>query len=100
MEQLHSQELKQKIVKALSEKVSKLECPICHHEKFILVDGYFNSIVQKELKAITIGGSSIPSIGIVCSHCGFISHHALGVLGLLDSVDSKQEDNEQEVEKK
>lgn len=74
---------KRRIIQILNERIPNLECPMCHEKHFIIADGYFNSIIQAELNDIMIGGPSIPNIGIVCGNCGFISHHALGVLGLL-----------------
>lgn len=76
-------EEKDRALKALEEKSAKLPCPRCGNAKFFLADGYFNQSIQENLEGITIGGPSIPSVGVVCAQCGFISHHALGVLGLL-----------------
>lgn len=60
------------------------------NKHFIIADGYFNSFLQDNLKNINLSGESIPSIPIICSKCGFISMHALGILGLLP----KQSDDE------
>lgn len=76
-------ETKEKIIKGLQAKGVKTICPMCGHNHFVLADGYFNNTLQKDLKNISLGGSGIPTISIVCSNCGFISQHALGVLGLL-----------------
>jgi ribosomal protein L37E len=78
-----SQEQKNKIVKALEERGAKLPCPRCGNNAFTLLDGYFNQTIQTELKGIVIGGPSLPSVVIACNRCGFLSQHALGVLGLL-----------------
>ena len=40
-------------------------------------------MMQDRLNGIVLGGPSIPSIPIICNRCGFISSHALGILGLL-----------------
>lgn len=76
---------KQKIVVELNKRINsgEIKCPMCGNKHFIIADGYFNSIMQDNLNNIALGGSSIPSIAIVCNKCGFISSHALGVLGLL-----------------
>lgn len=80
-----SNEEKQKIVVELNKRINsgEIKCPMCGNKHFIIADGYFNSIMQDNLNYIALGGSSIPSIAIVCNKCGFISSHALGVLGLL-----------------
>lgn len=80
-----SQEEKQKIIQKLNEKLgsSGAKCPMCGNARFIIADGYFNTFVQDNLNGINLGGESIPSISIICNKCGFMSLHALGVLGLL-----------------
>ncbi len=81
-----SNEEKQKIISELNKRIhsGNIKCPMCgNDEHFILADGYFNPPMQDNLNSFVLGGSSIPSIAIVCSKCGFISSHALGVLGLL-----------------
>ena len=80
---------KQRIISKIQNIIPNIECPICHNKNFIIADGYFNSSIQGDVNGMTLGGPSIPSIGIICNKCGFISHHALGVLGLLpNSIDS------------
>lgn len=80
-----SKEEKQKIISELNNRINlgNLRCPMCGNNHFIIADGYFNTMMQDHLNSIVLGGPSIPSIAIVCNKCGFISSHALGVLGLL-----------------
>ncbi len=78
---------KQKIVSELNRRIPNLVCPMCHQRSFIILDGYFNQPIQAELEGVVLGGPALPSIGIVCNNCGFISQHALGVLGLLPKED-------------
>jgi len=81
---------KQRIIKKLQEKGVKIHCPMCGHNNFIIADGYFNNSMQSGFGGgLVLGGPSIPTIGIVCGNCGFISQHALGVLGLLTQNDKK-----------
>lgn len=89
MNQLLTQEQKQKIIDTLNAKGVKPTCPMCGHKNFILADGYFNNQMQTDFQSFAIGGPSIPSIATACSNCGFISQHALGVLGLLGNPDKK-----------
>ena len=77
------QEQKQRIIKALKDRGAKLPCPRCGNDSFTLLNGYFNQTIQTELKGMVIGGPSIPSVVVACNRCGYLSQHALGVLGLL-----------------
>lgn len=85
-----NQEQKQKIVIELGKRLPKMVCPMCSHKKFVLVEGYFNNNLQQDFDSFSIGGSSIPSIAIICENCGFVSQHALGVLGLLPKENIKK----------
>lgn len=78
-----SQEEKNNIVRILQEKGAVMPCPRCGKNQFTLADGYLNNSLQQDLNGITIGGPSIPSVAVVCTNCGYISQHAIGVLGLL-----------------
>ncbi len=90
METMSSNE-KQKIVDALSKKGANLPCPRCNTKNFTLLDGYFNQTIQQKLTAdLVLGGPSVPSIIVVCNNCGYISQHALGVLGLLPNDEEKK----------
>lgn len=83
MKQMTSEE-KQKIVDALHKKRANRPCPRCDEKNFTLLDGYFNQSIQQSLTAgVILGGPSIPSIVILCNNCGYMSQHALGVLGLI-----------------
>ena len=78
-----SESQRQEIVQKLTSKVPDLKCPICGNQHFTIVDGYFTFTIQKDLQNIQLGGTTIPTIAIICNNCGFVSSHALGVLGLL-----------------
>ena len=57
---------------------------MCSASNFVLLDGYFSQSVQMDPSAgMVIGGPAVPTVAIACTNCGFISHHALGALGLL-----------------
>ena len=79
---------KKEIIKRLEERNAKLPCPRCGNQKFILLDGFINEAIQQDIKKITLGGIMLPAIGTVCDNCGFISYHALGVLGLLNKSEN------------
>lgn len=86
-----SNEKKQEIIKALEERGAKLPCPRCGNNSFNLLDGYFNQTIQTNLKGMTLGGPSIPSVVVACNRCGYLSQHALGTLGLLPKKVAKNE---------
>ena len=82
---------KSRIAKAIEERGGIMPCPRCASTEFTVADGYLNQTIQTELTGLVIGGPSIPSALIVCTNCGFISQHALGVLGLLPPQPPKRE---------
>ena len=84
-----TQEQKDKLIKALTDRGANLPCPRCGNGDFTLLDGYFNQIIQETPKGIVLGGRTIPSIVIACNRCGYLSQHALGVLGLLSKEENK-----------
>ena len=78
-----SQAQKDEIIEVLKSRGATLPCPRCSNNDFTLLDGYFNQAIQAELKGMVLGGQSVPSVVVACSRCGYLSQHALGVLGLL-----------------
>lgn len=89
-----TKEQKNQIINALKLKGVKYVCPMCGNQNFILAGGYFGNILQIDLKIFSLGGSGIPTVPIVCSNCGFVSQHALGVLGLLPKEENDQNKND------
>lgn len=85
-----SEEKKKEIVGVLQEKGVPKTCPMCQQNNWVLADGYFNPGLQTNLRGLTIGGPSIPSIAIICTNCGFMSEHALGVIGMLPDVEEAE----------
>jgi ribosomal protein S27AE len=84
---LVTQEMKQKIVAALTERGATLDCPRCGNGNFILLDGYFRNIVQPDVMNFHLDGNGVPSVVTICDRCGFMSQHALGILGLLPQTE-------------
>lgn len=86
---------KEKIIKSLEEHGVKSICPMCGNKQFQLVDGYLNQAIQETIPGVAIGGTTVPSVVIVCVYCGFISQHALGALGLLpkESAEGKKDED-------
>jgi predicted nucleic-acid-binding Zn-ribbon protein len=86
-------DLKQKIIDRLEERNARLACPRCGNNNFVILDGYVNQPMSNKLGSIVLGGPTIPTAVIACSRCGFLSLHALGVLGLFPEK-NKEETNE------
>jgi hypothetical protein len=81
---LLTQEEKSAIQFELGKRIC-LGCPRCGNAKFDVVDGYSYRMIQKPGTGLVIGGPTIPCAITVCVNCGFVSEHALGVLGLMPS---------------
>jgi hypothetical protein len=91
MQKMSSDE-KQKIVETLNSKGARLPCPRCGNTSFTLLDGYFEQPIQSELVSrFIISGPSIPSVVVICNKCGYMSQHAIGVLGLMPNKEKKHE---------
>ncbi|MFA6571366.1 MAG: hypothetical protein WCT77_09030 [Bacteroidota bacterium] len=79
-----NQNQKLKIKEEIDKRIINLSCPMCKNNKFIIADGYFNNSMQTDMTTFVLGGESIPTIAIICDNCGFVSQHAIGILGLLE----------------
>jgi ribosomal protein L37E len=78
------------IIKALESAGVKLPCPRCGNDSFTLLNGYFNHTIQNDPKGMVLGGPSLPSVVVACDRCGYLSQHALGILGLLPKEEVKK----------
>ena len=90
---MFTNEKKGEIVARLNERFQKyehgLKCPMCGNGQFTIADAYLRNDLQEDLTSMSLGGPSIPSVAIVCNNCGFISQHAIGILGLLPKEGEK-----------
>jgi len=90
---MFTNEKKVELVTRLDERFKKyehvLKCPMCGHGQFTIADAYLRNDLQADLKSMSLGGPSIPSVAIICNNCGFISQHAIGILGVLPKEDEK-----------
>ena len=68
-------------------------CPMCGGTTFGIVDGYFINPIQDEFNHFRFAKDSIPTVSILCSDCGYLSQHALGVV---DPLSMKVKTNAQE----
>ena len=82
-------EKKIKIIESLKNKGVKLPCSRCGGLNFEVVDQTTFSI-NENLNAVQLGGPSVPAVLVVCSNCGFITFHSLGVLNLMPKNENNQ----------
>lgn len=87
-----TKEQKDKIKDKLLKKVPTLKCPMCQNKGFKMAEGYFLNTMQTDLTSVSLGGQAIPTIGIICNNCGFVSQHALGSLGLMPKNNENNKD--------
>lgn len=57
-------------------------CPLCRQNNWQLWDGFVQAPAVSLSGDIAFGGSHVPMVQIICTNCGFVSHHAAGVLGI------------------
>ena len=90
-----TEEKKRIIADALSRRLGKLVCPMCHQSRYTLIDGYVSDPIQDDYKKVVLGARMIPSVMLVCNHCGHIDRFALGVLGFIegDNTEKSKEEN-------
>lgn len=84
----------QKVIDRLNAAIpGGVECPMCHARDFRVVTGSISNVVQTGLHELALAGRSIPSLMIVCSKCGFMSQHSIGVLcqELLNTTDTSDD---------
>ena len=80
---IFSDEQKEEFKKVLQDRAATRPCPRCGNASFFLLDGHLSPTIQANLTKSILGGKNVPVIVLICDRCGFLSQHALGVLGLL-----------------
>ena len=88
-------EKQKEIIEILYKKLGDSPCPMCGNKSFSFVDGYFRNSVQDDMQNLVIGGKNIPTVAIVCQNCGFVSQHAIGILGLLNEKTEVENDKKE-----
>lgn len=85
---MFTEDQRKRLIDALTTRIGKdgrcLRCPMCDNKDFALGEGHFSPVVQNTPGAVKLAGRTLPTTYIICRHCGFVSQHALGVLGLMD----------------
>ena len=69
------------IAESLRTKI-RPNCPMCTRTAWTLGDEFVAASATSLQGGIAIGGPFIPMIQMVCNHCGFVSHHAVGAVGV------------------
>lgn len=73
----------QRVIEELTKRGATQPCARCGHQSFAIEQDFITLQVQTSLKTLSIGRATIPAAVVVCKHCGAITLHALGVLGML-----------------
>lgn len=79
------------LAKALLSRGWQNSCPSCRKGTFQVQNGMFINVLQDDLDKIVLGGTTIPVAVLVCTNCGFVSQHSLGILGLLKKNSSSEQ---------
>jgi hypothetical protein len=57
-------------------------CPMCRQGNWQLGEDLVHAPATSLEGGMALGGPHIPMVQIICTNCGFVSHHAAGVLGI------------------
>jgi hypothetical protein len=82
-------EQQQRIIQELKKRNVPTLCRCGNPAGFTLLDGLFLNLLG-DGKNFVIGGPAIPTVAIVCNHCGAIYQYAAGTLGLLKDLGINQ----------
>ncbi len=74
----------QLIIQALTGKGVKMPCPRCGQSRFEVV-GEAIVPINETPGTLVVGGPAIPVVLVACSHCGYLTQHAQGPLGVMRS---------------
>lgn len=74
--------LNQQIQEALAKKGIRNSCPMCQQEGWIFPE----DITLQKIHHAQNNNLYLPTVPLICQHCGFVSYHALGVLNLINTV--------------
>lgn len=75
-----NKEVEAQILEALNQKLKIFKCPICQKSEAFVADGFILNNLQQSFSGISFEGNSVPTVMVICRHCGFVSQFALGVI--------------------
>lgn len=88
-------DVKERLVKAIQEKTGgQKPCSICGRQQWSVSTQFTAVTVSNDPRAIQLGGTILPSVPIICSHCGNTHFLNLLVLGFTDLAELKIDEDE------
>ena len=96
-------EVQQRIIKAITDRGGIRPCSVCGNPGFSLADGYVTTPLASNPTAIMLGGSTLPSVALVCNRCGntlFLNVFTLGLADLIPPTPTPEQTPEQSPEAK
>ena len=98
MQETMDEKEKDRILKRFSELIPNPECPMCLNRQFTIVDSYITMPVADEYQKLSpLFKRAIPSVGVICTRCGYISIHSMSVMKLMDIKEKSVNDNRDKV---
>jgi hypothetical protein len=87
-----SQYEQNQIIDAIKQRFPQMpRCSFCSNNNWTLADGYITLTLQEDLSSYNIGGPSLPSVALICNHCGKTELMNLLMLGLSHLVEAKRQ---------
>ena len=80
-----SDEQKNRIIGELQKRGVIAPCSRCGQNNFGLADGLFTNLLG-DGRTINLGGPALPTAVVVCTNCGAVYQHSVGVLGLFGEL--------------
>lgn len=84
-------------VAALNERAPKLDCPLCHANKWtVSANGFIVLILQESNKTVKLHGQGLTFAPLTCDNCGNTHLLNLYQLGLKELIEREQEKKAEE----
>lgn len=77
---------KELITKVMQARVPNMRCPMCGNTSFQFVEGYHLQRMQCQIFLDSKLKHIMPTITLVCQHCGFVSQHAIGAMNMIEPL--------------
>ena len=73
---------RQTVLSGLQKKQVRPQCPMCGQNKWTLAEDLVIATAFTLGGGMALGGPHVPMCQLICNNCGFVSHHAVGALGI------------------